>query len=68
LTDDTPGLQLSGEGIRTVLALLTMAVPAVAQIKPGDWNGHKVGNVFPSLSITLYESGEAVLGYNNQGS
>jgi hypothetical protein len=44
--------------------LLAMAATAGAQIKPGEWNGTKPGASFPSLSITLFESGEASLGYN----
>lgn len=51
---------------RTLLTLQSLALPALAQIKPGEWNGHKVDDAFPSLSITLFESGEAILGYTTE--
>lgn len=52
--------------LRILLTLLSLALTAVAQIQPGEWNGYKSGDAFPSLSITLYESGEAILGYNTK--
>lgn len=67
LTNQTLWLLLGFMGIKIIFALLALAVSsAVAQIKPGEWNGHKAGITFPGLSITLYESGEAVLGYVTQ--
>jgi len=52
--------------LRTISLLLALAASAGAQIKPGEWNGQKGGGAFPSISITLFESGEAIFGYNTE--
>lgn len=66
LTNQTLRRLLGFMVIKTTLALLALAVSSPAQIKPGEWRGNQPGDTFPSLSITLFESGEAILGHNTQ--
>jgi len=57
-------IHLLSVAARAIVILLTLTAWVGAQIKPGEWNGTKPGASFPSMSITLFESGEAVFGYN----
>ena len=64
LTSETENLSPAFVKAPLIILPLAVAASAGAQIEPGEWNGTKPSASFPSLSITLYESGEASLGYN----
>ena len=43
---------------------MIVASSACAGIKPGEWNKQDPTSIFPDMSITLYESGEATFWYS----